>query len=66
MISMCVAALISVIVGIVLLYKCYQKRRVTQDIKNQMNTKKQLFASSLGISFFEINNDPRLTYTMHV
>jgi hypothetical protein len=63
---MCIAAVVSVIVGIVLLYKCYQRRRVIQDIKNQMNTKKQLFASSLGISFYEMNNDPRLTYTMHV
>ncbi len=31
-----------------------------------MHNKKLQYASSLGISFFELDNDPRLTYTMHV
>ena len=66
MITMCVGIIISFVIGIVLLYKCSQKRRVAQDIKNQMNAKKQMYAIGLGVSFFELNNDRRLTYTMHV
>ncbi len=52
MITMCVGLIISLILGVVLLYKCAQKRRVAQDIKNQMQLKKQMYATNLGVSFF--------------
>jgi len=31
-----------------------------------MLAKKQIFASSMGINLYELNNDPRLTMTIHV
>jgi hypothetical protein len=56
----------SLIFGCVLLYKCYQKRRSAENIKTQMSARKQMYASNLGLNLYELNNDPRLTFTMHV
>lgn len=66
MVGMCAAVVISCLVGIVLCYKCSQRRRIAEGVKNSMKAKRLLYASSLGISCYELNNDPRLSYTMHV
>jgi hypothetical protein len=64
--TICAAIIVSFTVGGILLYKCMQKRSAAKNIQTQMSAKKQFYASSLGINLFELNNDPRLTFTMHV
>ena len=53
------------IVSIVLLYKCVQKRNASKLMKTQMAHKKLQFAASLGLNLYELNNDRRLSYTFH-
>jgi len=49
-----------------LLYKCYQKRRQSRIIKEQMEFKKMEFASSLGMNVYQLNSDQRIGGTIHV
>lgn len=57
---------VALVVGGVLLFKCIQKRRVSNEIKTQMLTKRNFYASSLGLNLYELNNNPRMTMTIHV
>lgn len=60
------AMAVALVVGGILLFKCIQKRRVSNQIKTEMLTKRNFYASSLGLNLYELNNDPRMTMTMHV
>jgi hypothetical protein len=64
--AVCIAGIICLSIGIWLLARCYMKRQSTRQIKEQMQTKRYQYASTLGINLYELNNDPRLSYTIHV
>jgi hypothetical protein len=66
MIVICIASLISLTIGAVLLYKCYQQRSAANKLKDQMKLKRFQYASTLGINLYELNNDPRLSFTYHI
>lgn len=66
MIVVCIASLISLTIGAVLLYKCYQQRSAANKLKEQMKLKRFQYASTLGINLYELNNDPRLSFTYHI
>ena len=60
------AMAVAFVVGGVLLFKCIKKRRVSNQIKAQMLTKRNFYASSMGLNLYELNNDPRMAMTMHI
>lgn len=52
--------------SVFLLVRCYQRRDKSIRIKEQMSRKKYQYASSLGLNLYQLNNDRRLNYTIHI
>jgi 23S rRNA C2498 (ribose-2'-O)-methylase RlmM len=61
-----IALCVGIAINCFLVYKCYQKRKSSRVIKEQMAFKKMEFASSMGMNVYQLNNDQRIGATIHV
>lgn len=64
--AMIIGSLIAFGIGGYFMFKCIQKKRISDQVKNQMNMKRYNYANALGMTSFELNNDPRLNQVIHV
>ena len=53
-------------IGIFLIYRCCKKSQERERIKNMLRQKRYDFAAAMGMNLYQLDNNRRHNYVMHV